>query len=130
MEGELRKAYDELGEKVDERTAVAAIIVFAGILLVAGFANADSNQLTTFYEDYLTKKIDNCERIASIDKHSSSSMVNLVKMRALQAKFYKQYRQELVRDMVASNLGTDSHKIDHFLVTKFHAKVQDTIENR
>jgi hypothetical protein len=101
------------------RKSLGAIIVFAGILLVAGVANADSNQLTTFYDDYLTKKIDNCERIASIDKHSSSSMVNLVKMRALQAKFYKRYRQELVRDMVASNLGTEPHKIDYFLITKF-----------
>lgn len=105
------------------------VVVVVGLLLVAGFACADSNQLTTFYQDYITKKIANCERIASIDKHESSYMANLVKMRDLQAKFYKQYRQELVREMVAIDLGTEPHKIDHFLIIRFHAKVDDTITN-
>lgn len=107
-----------------------ALMIGLGILLAANSSLADSSQLTAFYEDYLTEKIANCERIASIDKPGSSCMIDLVRMKALQSKFYKQYRQELVRKMVASNLGTKPHKSEYFLVTEFNGTFKDITENR
>jgi hypothetical protein len=95
------------------------LVAIVGLLLAAGFARADMSQLEMYYNDYLTKKIVNCKRIASIENHTNSCMVQLIEMRSAQAKFYRKHREELVREMVESNFGKKPHKIDHFLVIKF-----------
>jgi len=97
------------------------VVVIVGLLLAANIAHADMSQLELYYNDCITKKIVNCERIASTKNHKSSCMVRLVEMRSAQAKFYSKHREELVKEMVARNIGTEPHKIDHFLITKFQA---------
>jgi hypothetical protein len=99
---------------------IITIVAIVGLLMVASFANADSSRLELYYSDCITKKIVNCKRIASSKNHSSSSMVRLVEMRSAQARFYRKHREELVREMVARNIGREPHKIDHFLITKFN----------
>jgi ABC-type thiamine transport system substrate-binding protein len=95
------------------------IVTIAGLLLVASLAYADMSQLEMYYNDQITKKIVNCKRIASMENHTNSCMVQLIEMRSAQAEFYKKHREELVKEMVDSNLGKKPHKIDHFLITKF-----------
>ena len=95
------------------------LVAIVGLLLAAGLVHADMGHLELYYNDYLTNKIVNCERVASMKNHKSSCMVQLLEMRSAQAKFYKKHREELVKEMVESNLGKKPHKIDHFLITKF-----------
>ena len=95
------------------------LMAIAGLLLTASLAHADMSQLEMYYNDYITKKIVNCERIASMENHTNSCMVRLVEMRSAQAKFYREHREELVKEMVESNFGKKPHKIDHFLIGKF-----------
>jgi hypothetical protein len=106
---------------------IAALIILLGVLLTVNFSQADSSQLRSYYNDFITKKIANCERIASIDNDQNSCVVELVKMRALQAEFYKKYRAELVRTMVATDVGKEPHKIDYFLVTQFNNREQHAL---
>ena len=94
-------------------------VAIVGLLMVARLAHADMSQLEFYYNDCITKKIINCERIASMKNHKNSCMVQLVEMRSAQAKFYRKHRKELVKEMVESDLGKKQHKIDHFLITKF-----------
>ena len=96
------------------------IVAIVGLLLVASLAHADDmSQLKFYYYDCITEKIANCERIASMKNHKNSCMVQLVGMRSAQAKFYRNHMKELVKEMIARNIGTEPHKIDHFLITKF-----------
>jgi hypothetical protein len=95
------------------------VVVIVGLLLAAGLAHADMSQLEFYYHDCITKKIFNCERIASMKNHKNSCMVQLVEMRSAQAKFYRKHREELVKEMVESDLGMEPHKIDYFLISKF-----------
>ena len=95
------------------------MFVVAAMLLGAHFVHAEGDQLESYYNDYLTKKIANCERIASISTGKCSSKIRLVEMRSAQAKFYRKHRKELVKEMVESDLGKEPHKIDYFLITKF-----------
>lgn len=99
---------------------IFVIVAIVGLLLVVSLAYTDMSQLELYYNDCITKKIVNCKRIASEKNHSSPSMIRLVEMRSAQAEFYKKYREELVKEMVARNIGKERWKIDHFLVTKFH----------
>ena len=100
---------------------IVVIVAMVGLLLVASLAHADMSQLELYYSDQITKKIVNCKRIASRNNHNNPCMIRLVEMRSAQAEFYRKYREELVTEMVARNIGKEPWKIDHFLVTKFHA---------
>jgi hypothetical protein len=98
---------------------IFTIVAVVGLLLVASLAHADKSQLELYYNDQITNKIVNCKRIASKKSHDNPCMIRLVEMRSAQAKFYRMHREELVKEMVRSNIGTKPHKIDHFLITKF-----------
>ena len=99
---------------------IITTVAIVGLLMVASPANANSSRLELYYNDCITKKIVNCERIASMKNHKNSSMTSLVEMRSAQAKFYRKHREELVQEMVARNIGREPHKIDHFLIIKFN----------
>jgi hypothetical protein len=101
------------------RRLLIALVAIVGLLLAASLAHADMSQLEIYYNDYITKKIVNCKRIASMNNVESPCVVRLIEMRSAQAKFYKKHREELVKEMVESNLGKKPHKIDYFLITKF-----------
>lgn len=98
---------------------IFAIVAIFGMLLVASLAHTDMSQLEMYYHDFITKKIVNCERIASMNNVESPCVVNLIEMRSAQAKFYRKHRKELVKEMVESDLGKEPHKVDYFLITKF-----------
>jgi len=99
---------------------IIATVASIGLLMAASLTHADMSQLQFYYYDCITEKIVNCERIASMKNHKNSCMLQLVEMRSAQAKFYRSHMQELVEEMIARNIGTEPHKIDHFLITKFH----------
>ena len=101
------------------RMLIVTIVAIVGLLLVASLVHADMSQLEFYYYDCIIKKIANCERIASMKNHKNSCMVQLVEMRSAQAKFYRNHMKEFVKEMIALNIGTEPHKIDHFLITKF-----------
>jgi len=98
---------------------IITTVAIVGLLMADSLANADSSPLEFYYNDCITKKIVNCERIASMKNHKNSCMVRLVEMRSAQAKFYREHREELVKEMVESDLGKKPHKIDYFLISKF-----------
>jgi hypothetical protein len=98
---------------------IFTIVAIVGLLLVASLAHADMSESEMYYHDHITNKIINCERIASMENHSNSCMVQLIEMRSAQANFYRKHRKELVKEMVESDLGKEPYKIDYFLVKKF-----------
>jgi len=98
---------------------ILALVAIVGLLLGASLAHADMSQLELYYNDCITDKIVDCERIASMKKHENSCVVRLVEMRSAQAQFYRKHRKKLVKEMVENDLGKKQHKIDYFLVTKF-----------
>ena len=98
---------------------IFTIVAIVGLLLVASLTHADMSHLELYYNDQITNKIVNCKRIASEKNHNNPCMIRLVEMRSAQVKFYREHREELVKEMVKSNVGTKQHKIDYFLITKF-----------
>jgi hypothetical protein len=101
------------------KQSLTALIILSGVLLMINFSQADSSHLYAYYDSYMTEKITNCQRIATISNCQNSPLADLVKMRALQAEFYNTYRTELVENMVASDVGKKPYKIDYFLIKQF-----------
>jgi ABC-type thiamine transport system substrate-binding protein len=106
-------------KEMDVKRLIFTIVAIVGLLLVASFARADMSELEMYYHDHITRKIINCETIASMENHTNSCMVQLIEMRSAQANFYRKHRNELVKEMVGSDLGKEPHKIDYFLISKF-----------
>jgi hypothetical protein len=50
---------------------VITIVVMVGLLLVASVFHADMTQLEAYYNECITKKIVNCQRIASMENHNN-----------------------------------------------------------
>jgi ABC-type thiamine transport system substrate-binding protein len=98
---------------------LVTLVAIVGLLLAASLAQADMSQLEMYYHDYITKKIVNCHRIASMNNVESPCVVQLIEMRSAQAKFYREHREELVKEMVESDLGKKPYKVDYFLISKF-----------
>ena len=73
------------------RELIITTVAIVGLLTQVSSANAGSSRLELYYNDCITKKIVNCERIASMKNHKNSCMVRLVEMRSAQAKFYRKH---------------------------------------
>jgi len=102
-----------------KKIMITIVAIVTGLLVTANLAHAEMSDLKIYYHDCITKKIVNCERIASMENHTNSCVVQLVAMRTAQAKFYRKHRKELVREMVESEVGKEPHKVDYFLISKF-----------
>ncbi len=80
----------------------------------------DDSRLETYYNKYISGKIADCSRTASIfSKCCNTRMKKLVEMRASQARFYKENREKLVKEMLANGVGEKPYKIDYFLISRF-----------
>lgn len=91
-----------------------------GILVVANTYSGDDAGLKLYYNDYLSMKIENCKRTASLfDTCYNFRMYEVIKMRAEQAKFYEDNREELIDMMLLNGVGKKPHKIDYFLINQF-----------
>jgi len=103
-------------------------IVFLGILVLAVSASGDEAQLTNYYNDCISQKIDDCRRTANIFDGvcNNSCMRKLMEMRASQAKFYNNNKSELVNRMLLHDIGKKLYKIDYFLISQFKEKNQSS----
>ena len=93
--------------------AIAALLICSN--LYAGDA-----QLETLYGNYIEKKIDTCEVKAARINAGSACVRRTAQLAQLQATFYQMHREQLVREMVTQEIGTDKHQIDHFLIKAFN----------
>ena len=113
------------------KTITCILMIVLGIFVMAGTASADEAQIKAHYNDYLTKKIDNCQRTAGLFNACYNSRIyDLIKMRAEQATFYENHRRELVDTMVSRDLGKEAHQMDYFLLNEFKIRRHLASENR
>jgi len=113
------------------KTIPLILIIVLGIFVMAGTASTGEAQLKTYYNDYLTKKIDNCHRTAGLFNACYNSRIyDLTKMRAEQADFYERNRRELVDIMFSRNLGKQVHQMDYFLLNEFKIRRHLASESR
>ena len=112
------------------KTKIIALIIVSGLLLVTGSAIAGNSQLEHYYNDYITQKIYNCCKTASLFKEcQNASMKELAEMRAAQAIFYEQNRADLIKGMLSHDVSIEAYRIDYFLITQFkNGKRQKFVE--
>lgn len=105
------------------KKAAIMVMIVIGIFAVANTSSAGETELETYYNNFLTMKINTCNETANVfGVCYNTRMYELVQMRAAQAEFYEKNREELVKAMISNDVGTRAHRIDYFLINQFKNK--------
>lgn len=101
-----------------KKRIISTVFIFI-ILFGANLAHAQTNQQEYFYNSCIDKRIAECEIKASMADTQSPYLQRCAEINLNQAQFYMENRDELVKQMVAENLGMKAHEVDHFLIKVF-----------
>lgn len=103
-----------------KRSIVLKVFV-AVVLLNAALVLAQLTQ-EDFYNTCIDKRIAECEVKASLEDSQSPHLLRLVVINRDQAAYYKENREELIKQMLSTHLETKAHAVDHFLIKAFFAE--------
>jgi hypothetical protein len=100
--------------------AIMTIIgVVSATFVVASLCYAGGMTSKSYYHSAITRKIAQCEQVASMHTGTPASIRHAAKIRRVQAEFYKAYRDELVAEMARRNIRPQPYRVDYFLTTAF-----------
>ena len=100
---------------------ILLVIVFLGSF----WSSASMGEMTTTiklkqtYADYIDKLISRCKSKA---ERLNSKLLNIRREAALsvfKAYYFENYKEELIRDMIAENIGMKPHRIHYYLNKRF-----------
>jgi hypothetical protein len=95
-------------------------MLILGVMFPVDYAISDSEDLESYYNDYIDSKIDQCERIAEFEHTTTSPQIQEdAQIRREQADYYSKHRQKLIRQMMKRKLGMNPTEVDHFLTVHF-----------
>jgi len=99
----------------------AAVVLLNATLVFAQLGQED------FYNTCINKRIAECQIKASLEDTQSPNLLHLAEINRDQAAFYKDNREELIKQMLAAHLETKAHAVDHFLIKTFFAEYPSTL---
>lgn len=73
----------------------------------------------TIYSAYIDKFISMCESKVKLRKSKLQNIRREAALYCFKANFFKRYKEELIQDMIAENVGVKRHKIHYYLNKKF-----------
>ena len=103
---------------------VAAFGLFLSPFASIGITEDDTG-LETFYGAFIDDLISRCESKEAMCYSKCQSIRSSVSLYILKASFYRYHKQELIREMIEKQLGTNTHKIYYYLNTRFFDTLRD-----
>jgi hypothetical protein len=76
-------------------------------------------ELESLYENYIDGHISRCESKAARINSKSEHIRNEAAVHTLMGAFFRDHRDELVKEMIAKDIGTKKHQVDYYLNSKF-----------
>ena len=109
-------------------TVVGLTVAVFGLFL-STFASLgitrDTTGLETFYGAYIDDLISRCESKKAMCYSKCESIRMSISLYVLKASFYKYHREELIREMINKQMGTNTHKVYYYLNTRFFDTFRD-----
>jgi len=103
-------------------TIAAPALLFLAVFFSAVADAAESvmpDHLVSFYGQYIDQQAALEMEEASRYRGSSPSSICSAELHGAKADFYASSKEQLVQEMVAQEVGMQSHKIDYFLTSSF-----------
>ena len=102
---------------------VLSLTVAASVLVLSTFSTIgiteDTGGLETFYGTFIDDLISRCDLKKAMCDSKCESIRNSVSLYILKASFYKYYKEELIREMIDKQMGTNPHRIYYYLNVRF-----------
>jgi hypothetical protein len=101
-----------------------AIIFMVTILGLFGAHSAMSldtktTELESFYGNYIDRHISRCESKSARINSKSEHIRHEAALHTLMGAFFRDHRDELVKEMIAKDIGTKKHQVDYYLNSRF-----------
>jgi hypothetical protein len=103
---------------------VAAMLMLFGVYPAVSEMNV-SAQPGAVYGAYIDRCISQCEVKASLIDSRSEKIRQAAAMHCLMAGFLKANKTELIKDMIAQDIGTQEYKMDYYLQARFFEIFKD-----
>lgn len=107
------------------KKSIVLTVTVAAVLLHVTLVLAQTGH-EDFYNTCIDKRIAECNVKASLDKTRSLNLLRLVALNQGEAAFYRDNRDQLVKEMTAARVETKAHAVDHFLINAFFAEHEVT----
>lgn len=101
------------------------LLVFVSMFLMvtANAIHADrivvENICTDSYETCINRQIEKCENKKAYRCSRSSEMRKLAALSGMKATYLREYKRELINDMVQDQTGSKSYQIQYYLNKRF-----------
>ncbi len=81
---------------------------------------AEAVYLKTVYSAAIDEAIAHCKAKISFRNSKSEKLQRVAALSSMKAAFLKDFKVELIEDMIEANIGTKPYKIQYHLSQKFH----------
>ena len=105
---------------------IAVIFVLWAVPVMSQQSSYD--KLKAFYEASIDKRISKCESKTALLNSKFGNVRSAAETALLKVAFLNNYREILVQDMLSSNIGIKSYKIDYYLNQRFFATIRSEKE--
>jgi len=101
-------------------------VIFSIVILLTLFGAHSAMSLDTkttdsvsLYGNYIDRHISRCESKAARINSKSDHIRHEAAVHTLMGAFFRDQRDELIKEMIAKDIGTKKHQVDYYLNSKF-----------
>ncbi len=98
---------------------VGVVITFIGVFPSTCISD-DKEELTKFYEAYITSEISKCQAKTALSKSRSANLRRCAAKNLKKAAFLQNNKDMLIKEMIKNDIGVKPYKIGYFLNKKFY----------
>jgi len=78
-----------------------------------------TTELESLYRNYIDGHISRCESKSARINSKSEHIRNEAALHTLMGAFFRDHKDELVKEMIAKDIGTKKHQVDYYLNSRF-----------
>ncbi len=98
-------------------------MVIGTVVLIGGAVNADewsNSEIKQYYEAQVVWEIDHCLQKCHLMNSRSPALRDKARQEVRKAHFLKMYRDELVEEMMAADIGPHHYKVQQYINHRYH----------
>lgn len=110
-----------------ETVGILGLIIILGLIMVLGFIwipptyaiTEEANSLESFYEESIENIIAKCESKYRLRYSESANIQRAAALYLLKATFFRNYKDNLVTEMMQINLAAKPYRVQFYINQKF-----------
>jgi len=84
-----------------------------------------NKELDVLYAAYIDDHVSRCETKAARIDSGSENIRKEAALRTLMGSFFKANKTDLIKEMIADDVGTQKHQVDYYLTSRFYQVLRE-----